>query len=50
MGETREHFMLVGAENIREFVAKLNEKGLTKDDIVYISNPSDGSYYAIVYV
>ena len=50
MEETRGYFTLVAAENIRDFVARLNEKGLTKDNIIQMFSPSSGSYYAIVYV
>lgn len=50
MEEKRGRFILIWAETIREFVARLNEKGLTREDIVYIDSPKGETYYAIVYV
>lgn len=51
MEVTEKYFSVIVNENIRSFVAELNSRGLTKDDIVGspFFNPSTGSYYALVY-
>ena len=44
------YFRCVAADNIRDFVAILNEKEITKEDIVScFYNQAQGSYYALIY-
>lgn len=44
-------FTIIADNNIRSFVGKLNEKGLTREDIVkIIYKPSSNEYLAIIYI
>lgn len=50
MEADEKYFSCIASDNVREFVATLNEKHITKDDIVYIGfNQVRGNYYAIIY-
>lgn len=44
------YFSCVAADTVREFIATLNEKKITREDIVAcFYNQVQGSYYAVIY-
>jgi superfamily I DNA and RNA helicase len=51
MEEKKKYFNVIVSDNVRSFIAELNEKELTRDDIISIFvHPSSKNYYAITYV
>lgn len=50
MEEKEKYFTCVVSDNIREFVATLNERRVTRDDIVdCFYNQHSSTYYALIY-
>jgi len=50
MGKEEKYFTCVASDNIREFVATLNERKVTREEIVAcFYNQARDSYYAIIY-
>lgn len=50
MEKEEKYFTCIVSENIREFVAELNAKKVTRDDIAYcFYNQTRDSYYALIY-
>jgi hypothetical protein len=50
MEEKEKYFSCIASDNIREFVAELNAKKVTKEEIVNtFYNQTRDSYYALIY-